>query len=310
MKSCPLLLLSYNRLSRKPRLFKSFTGLSIKQFDDIYKIIESKYEKYEIKRLSYKRNRERDVGAGRHFKLDVKNRFAMVLMYYRLYLTYTLTGFLFGLDQSNVCRDIHNIEALIRSCLPIPQKIYNITKRLSTKEDVEKYFPGFMAFTDCSEQPIPRPRNRLRRRLYYSGKRKKHTVKNLYTTNQKGLIIYKTKHKQIGKRHDYKIYKDNHPKIPNEVTSMYDLGFFGVETDYSKQKSSLPIKKKRNQVLTKEEEEYNRNHSRRRIVVEHAICRIKKYRIMNDVFRNRLGKYNKASDIVTGLINYRISNIS
>ena len=41
-------------------------------------------------------------------------------------------------------------------------------------------------------------------------------------------------------------------------------------------------------------------------MVEHAICRIKKYRIMNDVFRNRLGKYNKASDIVTGLINYRI----
>ncbi len=79
--------------------------------------------------------------------------------------------------------------------------------------------------------------------VYYSGKRKKHTVKNLYTTNQKGLITYKTKHKQIGKRHDYKIYKDNHPKLPNEVTSMYDLGFLGVEDDYPEQKSSLPIKK-------------------------------------------------------------------
>ena len=46
------------------------------------------------------------------------------------------------------------------------------------------------------------------------------------------LIIYKTKHKQTGKRHDYKIYKDNHPKLPNEVTSIYDLGFLGVENDY------------------------------------------------------------------------------
>ena len=26
---------------------------------------------------------------------------------------------------------------------------------------------------------------------------------------------------------------------------MYDLGFFGVETDYSKQKSSLPIRRKK-----------------------------------------------------------------
>ena len=167
-----------------------------------------------------------------------------------------------------------------------------------------------MAFTDCSEQPIPRPKNRLRRRLYYSGKRKKHTVKNLYTINQKELIIYKTKHKQVGRKHDYKVYKDNHPNIPKDVTSMYDLGFFGVETDYSKQKSSLPIKRKKNQILTKkEEEEYNRNHSLRRIVVEHAICRLKKYRIMNDVFRNRLRKYDRISDMVAGLVNYRIMNI-
>ena len=117
-------MLSYNRLSRKPRLFISFTGLSIKQFDDIYKEIESKYEKYEIKRLSYKRNRERDIGSGRRFKLlDIKDRVIMVLVYYRLYITYTLMEFLFGLDQSNVYRDIEKIEPLIRECLPIPQTV-------------------------------------------------------------------------------------------------------------------------------------------------------------------------------------------
>ena len=88
--------------------------------------------------------------------------------------------FLFGLDQSNVCRDIQKIEGLIRLCLPIPQKLYNVTKRLKSIEEVEQYFPGFIAFIDCTEQQIPRPKNRLRRRLYYSGKRKKHTVKNLY----------------------------------------------------------------------------------------------------------------------------------
>ena len=43
-------------------------------------------------------------------------------------------------------------------------------------------------------------------------------------------------------------------------------------------------------------------------MIEHAICRIKKYRIMNDVFRNRLRKYDRISDIVSGLINYRIMN--
>ena len=85
-------------------------------------------------------------GAGRPFKLDVKDRFLMLLVYYRLYITYTLAGFLFDLDQSNICRDIQKIERLIRQCVPIPQKIYNITKRLKTPEEVEKYFPGFLVF--------------------------------------------------------------------------------------------------------------------------------------------------------------------
>ena len=79
-------------------------------------------------------------------------------------------------------------------------KTVQCNQKVENQEEVEKYFPGFMAFIDCTEQQIPRPKNKLRRRLYYSGKRKKHTVKNLYAVNQKGLIIYKTKHKQIGKK--------------------------------------------------------------------------------------------------------------
>ena len=303
-------MLSYDRLSRKPRLFQSFTGLSVKQFDAVFQIIESKYPKYEIERLSFSRNRERDIGAGRHFKLVVKDRVIMVLVYYRLYITYTLMEFLFGLDQSNVCRDIQKIERLIRSCLPIPQKLYKVTRRLKTREEVEQYFPGFMAFTDCTEQPIPRPKNRKRKRMYYSGKKKKHSVKNLYTASQNGLIVYKTNHKQRGRRHDYRIYRKNHPELPDEVTSMFDLGFVGVEKDYPEQKSSLPIKKEKGYELTTQEKEYNHNHSAKRIVIEHVICRIKKYKIMSDIFRNKLRKYDRISDIVSGLVNYRIMNAS
>ncbi|MBV9176224.1 MAG: transposase family protein [Nitrososphaeraceae archaeon] len=62
--------------------------------------IESKYALHERKRIS-KRKRQRDMGAGRPFKLKVKERFLMLLVYYRLYITFTLSGFLFDLDQSN-----------------------------------------------------------------------------------------------------------------------------------------------------------------------------------------------------------------
>ena len=63
------------------------------------KEIIKKYYKHEIKRLSKRKNRKRSTGAGRHFKLDLKDRFVMLFVYYRLYITYTLAGFLFDLDQ-------------------------------------------------------------------------------------------------------------------------------------------------------------------------------------------------------------------
>ncbi len=165
----------------------------MQEFDDIYNNkIAKKYVNHELKRLSMRKDaRERKVGAGRCFKLNVQDRFLMLLVYYRLYITYTLTGFLFNLDQSNICRDIQKIESLIRKCLPIPRKTYNKTKRLQTPEEVEQYFPGFLAFVDCTEQQIPRPVDNDRKKIFYSGKKKRHAIKNQLVVNNCGLIIHK-----------------------------------------------------------------------------------------------------------------------
>jgi hypothetical protein len=70
----------------------------------------------------------------------------MILVYYRLYVTYILTGFLFDLDQSNICGDIQKIKGLIRQCLPIPQKLYKVTKRLKTRKEAKDQKRGGRAF--------------------------------------------------------------------------------------------------------------------------------------------------------------------
>ena len=93
---------------------------------------------------------------------------------------------------------------MIRKCVPIPQKIYNITKRLKTPEEVEEYFPGFLSFIDSTEQQIPRPVDKDRRKMYYLGKKKRYTVKNQIMVNKDGHILHKTDHKK-GRRHDYYI---------------------------------------------------------------------------------------------------------
>ena len=302
-------MLNYDRLSKKPLLFRSFTGLELSEFDAICQEIESKYPEHEIKRLSKRTNRKeqrtRSIGAGRHFKHSVKDRFLMLLVYYKLYITHTLSGFLFDLDQSNVHRDIRYMEPVVKSCIPLPQKLYNITRRLRTVEEVEIYFPGLKAFIDSTEQEIQRPKNKRKRKNYYSGKKKRHTVKTEYMVNKKGNILYKSKYKK-GKQHDYSVYKDERPITPSQVENYYDLGYYGIKKDFPDLKTVLPIKKKRNTELTKKEKRYNKKHSRQRVIVEHTICRIKKFGIMASRYRNRLKRYDRMSDIVSGLVNYRI----
>ncbi len=81
--------------------------------------------------------------------------------------------------------------------------------------------------------------------MYFSGKEKKHTVKtHLMMVNNRGYIIYKTEYKK-GKRHDYDIYKKNHPVTPPQVVNVFDLGYLGVETNFPEQLSALPYKKKK-----------------------------------------------------------------
>jgi hypothetical protein len=155
------------------------------------------------------------------------------------------------------------------------QKVENTT----TEEEVEEYFPGFLAFIGITEQQqIPRPVDKDRRKTYYSGKKKRHTVKNQLMVNNRGFIIHKTIKKK-GQKHDYNVYKKNHPVTPKQVVNVIDLGYLGIEKDFPEQESFLPYKKKRNQKeLSAEEKEYNILHSKKRMVIEHTICRLKKYR--------------------------------
>ena len=123
--------------------------------------------------------------------------------------------------------------------------------------------------------------------------------------NSDGTILHKTGHKR-GRKHDYEIFKNNHPTTPLQVANLLDLGYMGVKNDFPTVKSVLPIRKKRKKgELSDEEKKYNRKHSKLRVIVEHTVSKVKKFGIMGTIFRNKLGRYDHASDIVSGLVNFR-----
>jgi len=108
--------------------------------------------------------------------------------------------------------------------------------------------------------------------------------------NYEGIIIHKTAKKK-GKRHDYDIYKKNQPITPKQVVNVlsripcwHRKGFSNTTTIYT------TIQKEEMYRKSQEEINFNLQHAKKRIVIEHTICRLKKYRIMNDVSRKQIKK--------------------
>jgi len=310
-------MLNYGVLSRKPLNFRSFTGLEVPEFDALYSKIQESHAAYEEKRL-HREDRKRRIGAGHPFRLPLRDRLLMLLTYHRLYVTSSLLGFLLGLGQSNVLKNIRILEPLVRETLPLPGRIHRRAKRLGTLEEVEALFPGFRAFLDATEQEIPRPRAKTKRRTHYSGRRKRHTVKTQVTVNADGLILHKAPHAR-GSRHDYALFRWRRPHLPREVRLGVDLGYDGIRRDYPDQLVDIPFKRRspgrgkrgvRAEPLTPEQEAFNRRLSGERAVVEHTISRVKKFRIMAHEFRNRLKHYDAMTDMVCGLVNLRIMGIA
>jgi hypothetical protein len=239
----------------------------------------------------------------------------MLLIYYHMYPSSTLLGYLFCISQTSVLKSIKKLEPLVSEVLPLPKLEHDKIRKLQTVDEVEAMFPGFKAFLDATEQKIPRPHGKRKRKTHYSGKRKKHTVKTQLTVNKQGLIVHKTAHVS-GSMHDYKLYKHSHPHLPSNVRLDLDLGYLGIKDDFPKLNCALPFKKKnpgrgkigvKAEELPSEQKAFNKALASERVIVEHTNSRVKKFRIFGDEFRNRLRRYDVVTDIVCGLVNFRIA---
>ncbi len=134
-------MLNYENLSGEASIFRSFTGLEVSEFDALLSRLEAANPEFEEKRLS-RGGRKRKAGAGHTFKLNLKNRFLMLLLYYRLYVSSTLIGFLFDQGQTNVLKDIRALEPAAQACLPLPKKIQVVCQSeiLNSKEPNSRHF--------------------------------------------------------------------------------------------------------------------------------------------------------------------------
>lgn len=305
----------YNTLRRRPTHLQSFTGLTIEEYDRLVAQLEPEWVLQRTKRLTENNpERKRKIGGGRHYGLpDLEDRLLLTLVWARTYPSHTFLEYLFEIDESTVSRTIRETLLLLqdRFVIPDPRKQKG-RKKIKTLEELAEFLPKGIELgdilTDGTEQAIPRPLKKLKRKKYHSGKKKRFTVKTQVTTTKNGYILHMSR-ANPGRHHDYRIFKESVlPWLIPKNTRLYaDSGYQGIQKDFPTLHSVIPYKRAKNhRELTRSEKIRNTKQRKVRVMVEHTLSRLKKYRVLADIYRHSLQNYDRTFRFVANVSNFRM----
>ena len=297
------------RVLRHKRLCLALTGLTPDEFIRLLPVFTEILHRR--KQKSYRDNpkRQRKNGGGRKgFLPSVADKLFFILFYYKCYPTYDVLAFFYGCNRANACRRQFALSGILEATLA--KKLVLPQRQLKNVEDFLEAFPEAReVFIDGTERPIQRPKDKDKQKNNYSGKKKRHTRKNLIISTKQKRIGFLSRTVE-GKQHDFTMLKTLAPPrcIPKNIKQHVDLGFKGYQAQYPDHRVSMPQRKPRTRDLSPTAKERNKRKSRVRVLVEHAIGGIKRLRITTDVFRNKRNGYDDTVMLLScGLWNYHLA---
>lgn len=302
-------MITYKKLKRKPLAFRSLTGMSISEFDALYRKLIPVWARSERERLS-RPDRKRAVGGGHPYRLRLKERLLMTAVWLRLYLSTEALGFFFDVDKSTASRNTRRLLPCLRllgdETLGWPEP----PKRGEGKsiEQALRDYPDLLAIIDATEQAVERPSDDEQQKVHYSGKKKRHTRKTQIIVNEKG-VIRDVSASTPGSVHDLEHFRQSGAaqRIPKEVTAGGDSGYQGLHKELPDHSVFVPHKARRNHPLTEDEKLANRELSRERIVVENTLAELKRFKALAETFRHAVDIYDDVVRSIVAIVNPRIT---
>jgi DDE superfamily endonuclease/Helix-turn-helix of DDE superfamily endonuclease len=295
----------YQAALRTKRMCTALTGLTPAEFTAFIPDFTYYYNELLSKR---KKHRERKIGGGRNSKIDtIEEKLFYILWYMKTYPTFDVASFWVGFARSSACTWMHDLLPVLE--LTMKRKFVLPQRKISDPEEFLRLYPETAeVFVDGVERLKQRPKKKESAQKIYSGKKKAHTRKSVVVTDKKRRVLVVTKQKS-GRRHDKRLAdkEDIFRQLPKEVKVMADTGFVGSEKDHPN--IFLPKKKPKGRELTAHEKEINKIISSYRVIVEHAIGGIKRYRCMSEKLRNHKSFIDDQFLLLSaGLWNYHLAS--
>jgi hypothetical protein len=302
-------MITYKELSKQSRVFKSLTGVTVTEFDQLYEKVQPIWLENEIKRLS-QRKRKRAIGGGRDYTLELKERLLMTLVWLKLYLTVSALGFFFGVSDSTVSRNTRNILPVLRQLGDHTLGWSDPPQRGQGKsiDQALQEYPDLLAIVDATEQRVRRSSDARIQREHYSGKKKCHTRKTQIIVNEKGKIR-DVSTSTPGRVHDLEHFRQSgaSQRIPQQVGVAGDAGYQGLHEELPDHSVGTAHKARRNHPLAEDEKAINREFSSMRIIVENTICELKHFHVLSERFRHMVERYDETFRAVVAIVNPRIA---
>jgi hypothetical protein len=274
---------------------RSLSGLSVEQFNELLPYFAHSHNEYFSKydmNGKYRNNRRSYVIYKNSPLPTIEERLFFILVYLKNNPLQEYHAACFGLDQKHCNSFIHVLYRILENCLHdaevMPtddQKKFSLI--LKSLSQANEELP--ILLHDGTEREIPRPVDLEEQQENYSGKKKKHTLKNAVIITSCCMILFVSQ-SVCGKMHDKKI-ADTLYDFPYPCVLYQDTGYQGFRPEGVVTKQ--PIKKPKGRDLSVSEKDFNKEISSFRIRVEHAIGSIKRMRIVKDECRLRKNNFTK-----------------
>ncbi len=216
------------RLRKHPAVFRSLTGLTPDVFDALLADVLPALDDADFARHD-RPNRDRAVGAGRTPGLEPPDRIRLAVVWLRVYPTYAVLGYLFGVSESAARRlagwSLPVLAAAGKDTMRMPDPGRHHRRDLPA---VRKHTPGLTVLVDSFEQPTHRPKRR--QRAYYSGKKKAHTLKSQVGVDEVSGRFVDVSDSVPGPWADIKLLKKSRllRRLPAGVGGIGDLAYVGI----------------------------------------------------------------------------------
>lgn len=309
-------------LRQYPALVKALTGLPAEEFWPLVAEVAGSWA--EARRARRARpDRRRALGGGRRCERAMALRVAAVLAYLRLHVPQAAIGWLFGVSQGEVSRELRELLPALRPCLPCPAvwepAVAGQALPVEATLGVEQAGGG-RVLIDATERRVSRPGDDATQRRYYSGKKRQHTLKTqIVADGDHHIRAISTA--VPGATHDKALCDALHTvdRLPDGVEVSADQGYQGLaaqveavaacdvatreERQHPRLAARTPHKKPRGGDLTEEQRRFNRELGAVRIRVEHCLGWLKHWAILATRFRCAHDCYTPIMCVLCGLVN-------